>query len=146
MHCRTLCVTSPHFETNSPSRGSYQGSYISEKNKGGRRNHTVKPLPKTAWTAPPMIRFPPGWLMPVIVVRENGHRPDESHFLRPPKLVLEGALYSTSPPPKNRTMRFADPPLRLPKHQSLTGALLKSIALHLSFIPGYFCKSPWFCS
>ena len=44
---------------------------------------------------------------PVIFLRGNGHRPDQSHFLSPPKLVLEGALYSTSPP---RIARYVLPP------------------------------------
>ena len=53
------------------------------------------------WTPPPMIRFPPRLCSrPVIFPRENWQRPDESSFLRPPKMVLEGALYSTFPPQK----------------------------------------------
>ena len=50
-----------------------------------------------------MIRSPPlcsRGSRPVIFLRGNGHRPDESHFLRPPKLVLEGALFGTFPPQK----------------------------------------------
>ena len=93
---------------------------LSEKNKGGgetqgRGKHTIKPLPENGLGPPPlMIRFPPPLCSRnVILLRGNGHRPDKSHFLRPPKLVLEGVLYGTfpPPPPKNRTIRFAPPPL-----------------------------------
>ena len=51
---------------------------------------------------PPLTRFPPPICpRPVIFPRGSGHRPDQSHFLRPPKLGLEGTLYSTFPPPKS---------------------------------------------
>ena len=90
---------------------------LSEKNKGvwktqGRGKHTIKPLPKNSFgPPPPMIRFPPPSVRfhPVVFLRGNRHRPGKSHFLRPPKLVLEGALYGTFPPPQNRTIRFAPP-------------------------------------
>ena len=63
-----------------------------------------------------MIRFPPPLcLRNVILLRGNGHRPDESHFLRPPKLVLEGVLYGTFCPPQNRTIRFAPPLCEFPE-------------------------------
>ena len=38
----------------------------------------------------------------------NGHRPDKSHFVRHPRLVLEGALYSRFSPPK--IARYVSPP------------------------------------
>ena len=52
---------------------------------------------------------PPLCSRSVILLKGNGHRPDRSHFLRPPKLVLEGVLYGTFSPPQNRTIRFAPP-------------------------------------
>ena len=62
-----------------------------------------------------MIRFPPPvCFRPVVFLRGNRHRPGKSHFLRPPKLVLEAALYGTFPPPPNRTIRFAPPISRFP--------------------------------
>ena len=58
-----------------------------------------------------MIRFPPPppfCSRNVILLRGNGHRPDKSHFLRPPKLGLEGHFkVRFPPPPQNRTTRFA---------------------------------------
>ena len=56
-----------------------------------------------------MIRSPPLCSRPVIFLRGNGHRPDESHYPRPPKLVLEGALYGTFSPPKSHDT-FCPPP------------------------------------
>ena len=56
-----------------------------------------------------MIRFPPPLCSRnVILLRGNGHRPDKSHFLRPPKLVLEGVLYGAFSPPK--IARYVLPP------------------------------------
>ena len=60
------------------------------------------------------MRFPPPPFCSrnVILLRGNGHRPDKSHFLRPPKLVLEGVLYGTFFPPK--IARYVLPsPLRI---------------------------------
>ena len=74
-----------------------------------RGKHAIKPFPTYDTISPPLCS------RPVIFFRGNGHRPDQSHFLRPPKLVLEGALYSTFPPPPNRTIRFAPPHLRFPE-------------------------------
>ena len=63
-----------------------------------------------------MVRFPPPICSRhVIFFGGNGHRPDKSHFLRPPKLILEGALYSTSPPPKSHHMFCPPPHLWFPK-------------------------------
>ena len=74
---------------------------IQRKTKGGgtqgRGKHTIKPLPKNGFGPPPlMIRFPPPLFTPCHFLRGNGHRPDESHFLRPPN-------------PQNRTIRFPPP-------------------------------------
>ena len=46
---------------------------------------------------------------PCHFLRGNGHRPDLSHFLSPPKLALEGALYSTISP--QRIARYVLPPI-----------------------------------
>ena len=62
-----------------------------------------------------MIRFPPPLcLRNVILLGGNVHRPDKSHFLRPPKLVLEGVLYGTFSPPQNRTDTFCPPLCEFP--------------------------------
>ena len=53
---------------------------------------------------------PPPLVTPCHFLRGIGHGPDQSHFLSPPKLILEGVLYGTSPPPQNRAIRFALPP------------------------------------
>ena len=95
----------------------------SERNEGGwktqgRGKHTIKPLPKNGFGAPPPTDdtiSTPLCSRPVILLRGNRHRPDKSHFLRPPKVVLEGALYSTFPPPKSHDM-FC-PHLRFPNLQ-----------------------------
>ena len=69
-----------------------------------------------------MIRFPPPvCFRPVVFLRGNRHRPGISHFLRPPKLLLEGALYGTFSPPKDRTIRFAPPIRRFPILRSASG-------------------------
>ena len=84
--------------------GLCSGGPKSEKNKGGwktqgRGKHTVKPLPKNGFGPPPTYdTFPhPVCFHPVVFLRGNQHRPGKSNFLRPPKLVLEGALYGTFP-------------------------------------------------
>ena len=56
---------------------------------------------------------------PVIFLRGNARRPDQSHFLRPPKLVVEGALHSTFSTPKTRTMHFLPPHFGKRFNQSL---------------------------
>ena len=87
---------------------------ISEKNKGGgklRRGETYHKTPpqKWFWTPPTYDTFcPPVCSLHVILFGGNGHRPDKSHFLRPPKVVLEGVLYSTFSPPK--IARYVLPP------------------------------------
>ena len=69
------------------------------------------PLPKAVFGPPHLwYVFPtPLCSRNVILLRVNSHRPCKSHFLRPPKLVLEGSLYGTFSPPQNRTIRFAPP-------------------------------------
>ena len=90
--------------------------YVRE-NKGGwktqgRGKHTIKPLPKHGFgPPPPVIRFPPPvCFRPVVFLRGNRHRPGKPHFLRPPKLALEGALYGTFPPPPPKIARYVLPP------------------------------------
>ena len=71
---------------------------------------------KTYHETPPEKRFgppptydtfpPPVCSRSVIFLQGNGHRPDQSLFLRPPKLGLEGALYSTFSPSQNHTITF----------------------------------------
>ena len=85
-----------------------------EKQRGGetqgRGKHTINPLPKNGF-GPPHLWYdfpPPLCSRNVILLRGNGHRPDKSHFLRPPKLGLEGVLYGTFSPPK--ITRYVLPP------------------------------------
>ena len=79
----------------------------------GRGINTIKATPQERfWTLPLMIRSPPLFVHALVIfLRGNGHRPDKSHFQRPPKLVLEGALYSTFPPPPESHDTFCPPPL-----------------------------------
>ena len=80
------------------------------ENSGEEKTYHKTPSQKRLWTPPPMIGFPPPvCFRPVVFLRGNRHRPGKSHFLRPPKLVLEGALCVRFPRPQNRTMRFAPP-------------------------------------
>ena len=68
------------------------------------------PDQKRFWTPPTCDTFPPPLCFrPVVFLGGSRHRAGKSHSLRPPKLVLEGALYGTIPPPQNRTIRFAPP-------------------------------------
>ena len=81
------------------------GKFVRERQRGvensgeGKTYHKAPPQ-KRFWTPPPTYDTP----SPLFVhaLRSgNGHRPHQSHFVRPPKLVLEGALYSMFPPPKS---------------------------------------------
>ena len=79
------------------------------ENSGEGKTYNKNPSPKTVWDPRTYEMFPPPISShPVILLRGNGHRPDESHFLRPPKLVWEGALYIIFDPP-TRAIRFAPP-------------------------------------
>ena len=82
-----------------------------ENSEEGKTYHKTPPQ-KQFWTRPPtMRRFPPCVCpRPVIFLRGNGHSPDQSHSQRPPKLFLEGALYSTFPPPLKSHDTFVPPP------------------------------------
>ena len=76
------------------------------ENSGEGKTYNKTPPQKRFWTPPPLYDMsPPVSSRPVIFLRGNGHRPDKSHILGPPKLGLEGVLYSTFPP--HRTMHFA---------------------------------------
>ena len=67
--------------------------------------------PKTVLDHPTCDTFPPPICSHhVIFFGGNGHRADKFHFLRPPKVVLEGALYSTFPPPPKSPDTFCPPP------------------------------------
>ena len=90
---------------------------LREKQRGGNsgegKTYHKSPPQKRFWTPPTYdTDFPPPLFTQChFLLRGNGDRPDKSHFLRPPKLVLEGVLYGTfPPPPPNRTIRFAPPP------------------------------------
>ena len=87
------------------TNGDARFGALSEKNKGGwktqgRETYHKTPSQKRFWTPPQHDTFPPpAWFRPVVFLRGNRHRPVKSHFLGPPKLVLEAALYGTFPPP-----------------------------------------------
>ena len=77
------------------------------ENSGEGKTYRKTPPQKRFWNPPPsIIRFPGFVHAPVIFRRGNGHRPDESHFWRPPKLVFSIVRF---PPLPNRTIRFAPP-------------------------------------
>ena len=70
-------------------------------------NISQNPSPKTVLEPPPpMIRFPPVCPRHVIFLTGNEHRQGQSHFLRPPQVVLKGTLQSMFFP-QNRTIHFA---------------------------------------
>ena len=72
-------------------------------------------IPKTVLDPPTYDTFSPlVCSRPVIFLRGNGHRPDKFHFLRPPKLALESALYSKFSPKKKSHDTFP-PHLTFPK-------------------------------
>ena len=89
--------------------------YVRGKQRGGNsgegKTYHKAPPPKRFWTPRTYDTFPPPLFTPCHFLRGNGHRPDKSHFLRPPKLVLEGALYGTfpPPPPKKKTQSVSPP-------------------------------------
>ena len=94
-------------------------SILSQKQKGGKiqgkgtHTHTIKPLPKPVLDPPTYDTFSPlGCSRPVISLEESGT--DQTNpFLRPPILVLEGALSSTFPPQKSHDT-FCPPICRFP--------------------------------
>ena len=77
----------------------------------GRGKHTINPLPKNGFGPPHLWYDFPLCSRNVILLRGNGHRPDKSHLLRPPKLVLEGVHYGTFPPPPPKSHDTFCPPL-----------------------------------
>ena len=85
-------------------------------NKGGWETLPENPSPKNGFGRPPpppsVIQFPPHCSRPGIFIRGNGHRPDQSHFLSPPKPAR--SFVRSPPPPKNRTIRLPPPPLTHP--------------------------------
>ena len=97
------------------------------ENSGEGKTYHKNPSPKTVLDTPHLqYDFPP-CSRPVVLLRGDGHRPDEFHFLRPPQVVLEGALYGTFSAPHNRTIRFG-PPLRFPNRfprESFVGGRFK---------------------
>ena len=89
-------------------QGDRPMSQVREKQGGGGGNsgegktYHKSPPQKRFWTPPLMIRFPPPLCSRnVILLRGNGHRPDKSHFLRPPNWFWRGVLYGTFSPPKS---------------------------------------------
>ena len=111
----------------------------------GRGKHTIKPLPKNGFgplSPPTWDSFSPRVHTPChFSLRASGHRPDQSHFLSPPKLALEGALHSTlPPPPQNRTTRFPHQKCRFLRSEKLQNESFPNIS---NFRPE-FC--PEFCS
>ena len=69
-----------------------------------RKVAVLIPFPKISsyfWTPhlPYVSPTPLFWRLSVISLKRKRHRPDQSQFLRPPKVVLESTLFSTFPPP-----------------------------------------------
>ena len=92
--------------------GEFREKQRGGDNSGEGQTYHKAPPQKRFWT-PTHDTFPPPFLCsrPVISLRGNGHRPDESHFLSPSKLVLEGGtLWYVSPTPKSHDT-FCPPPL-----------------------------------
>ena len=74
--------------------GVWASAKVREKQRGGTQGsgkHTIRPSPKTVLDPPThdTISPPPLCSRNVILLTGNWHRPDKSHFLRPPKLGLE---------------------------------------------------------
>ena len=121
---------------------------VSESGNGewklkGMGKHTIKPLQKNGFgpPPPPMINFPPRVCSrPVIFLTGNWHRPDQSHFLRPPKLVLKARSFVRFPPPpkKNRAIRFALPICRFPTISAKTEQALTFFSPFPSGFPFIF--------
>ena len=113
----------------------------SEKNKGGWKTqgrgkayHKTPPR-KRFWTPPAYDTFPPPLCSRnVIFFGGNGHRPDKSQFLRPPKLVLQGALYGTLSPPKIARYVLPPPPLRIPKVSPFHKSAPETCILPVSYV------------
>ena len=117
-HMRSFCVPVPkskgkigHPGHTNPGTGLFREKKRGVENSGEGKHTTIKPLPKNRFGPPKSYdTFSPHVCSrPVIFLGGNGYRPDKSYFLRPPKLVLEGALYSLLSPPPHRTIRFPLP-------------------------------------
>ena len=120
---------------------------VSESGKEGwklRGGKTYHKTPKTVSDPPPppMTRFPaPVCPHPGIFLKGGGHRPDQFHSLRPPKLVLGGGGWFSTvcllPPPKSHDTFY--PPLAVFRMSSLQGdeaGLTAAQVLHLELRPG----------
>ena len=105
------------------------------ENSGEGKTYQKTPPPKRFWTPPTYDVFSP--LCPCSVIwtlsnRGNGHRQDQSHFLRPLKVVLEGARYRMLPPNKSQA-RFYPPVCRCPTARDWTSESLKGRSLQCKF-------------
>ena len=89
-----------------------------ENSGAGKTYHETKPSPKTVLDPPPMVRFPPHLFTPCHFFGGSGHRPDKSHFLWPPKVALEGALYSTFSSSQKIVRCVLPPPLAISQTNS----------------------------
>ena len=103
------------------------------ENSGGwktyRKFGEKNPPQKRFWT--PHLRYvsPPPlfWRLSVISLKRERHRPDQPHFLRLPKVVLESTLCSTFSPPPNSRDTFC-PPLSLCPIVSFPGKISREKA------------------
>ena len=94
-----------------------------ENSGEGKTCHNTPPQ-KRLWTPPPMIRFHPP-LVHALPFSLEGTGTDQTDptFPRPPRLALEGALYSTFPPPPKSHDTFRPPPPFVRRTQEGCGGL-----------------------
>ena len=85
-----------------------------------KEQRMVKPLLKNS--PPHMKRFPPPC---VDFLRGNGRRPDQSHLLKPPKLGLEGVIYSTFSAPESHDTFCLSPPVPFPNKRENVRDVMK---------------------
>ena len=84
---------------------------VGELRGGGGETYHKTPRQKRLWTPPPTYDTipPPLCSRPVILLRGNGHRPDESHFLRPPKEPAFSSHQAKLGDTQSRRKRTSDP-------------------------------------
>ena len=115
----------------------------------GRGEHTIRPSPKTVLDPLPLSYDTPPLCLsmrPVISLKGNESRPDQSHFLRPPRVVLEGALYDTFPPPFPKSHDTFPPVCRCPNYVMRLVPLHKNILGRVPYVIGIAPETHMTCS